>query len=397
MAGDGTSRQGLLRQLWNLLRGRQASLGRLAAEIEVVATELTVRGGGGGEDDDEAPWSTGASGQLAAARTAVAAGNPEVGWSNLLQARRLLLHGTDQTSPEGRIELRARATAIRAEAEEKLDGWRLEAVRELLPRPAGDADPGEAEAGSASAPGDHDDAVGGNTANDWDGGGVPNAGEEVEGDDDVDGGTVDVAAGEKGEPVPSPSALYAAAEILDGRHGNVHRRVALVRKQVLALGLVEIVGVVGFLAVATFWESPFAAEPGSASLLVAVGLFGLMGASVGRLVALVGASRPEKLPALAINWWTTLGRTLMGAAAALALYAFLHSGLVAIGGVDVASPTFGALVLAVSFAAGFSERLLQRAIEAVGGTDRPESSATERRVTESSSAGPVEADDRDAA
>lgn len=145
---------------------------------------------------------------------------------------------------------------------------------------------------------------------------------------------------------------------------------------------------------ATFWESPFAATPGSATLLVAVGLFGLMGASVGRLVALVGAASPEKLPTVAINWWTTIGRTLMGAAAALALYAFLHSGVVAIGGIDATSTDFQALVLAVSFAAGFSERLLERAIDAVGGAERPDSNPPDRRSDEPR---PVPTDERDGA
>lgn len=369
--GEGGSRPGLLgvvgnvfRVVGNVLRGRQASLRRLAADIELVRTELAVR-----EPTDETPWFAGASAQLVAAEAALARGSPEVGWSNLLQARRLLLHGSDETSPEGRIELRSRATAIRAEAEEKLDGWRLEAVRDLLPRSVEIAkSDGESTTELAGKP-----AAESTTE--------PTA-ESVANTADGD------------ESVPPAAAIYAAAEILDGRHGNVHRRVALVRKQVLALGLIEIVGVLGFLAVATFWESPFAATPGSAPLLVAVGLFGLMGASVGRLVALVGAASPEKLPTVAINWWTTIGRTLMGAAAALALYAFLHSGVVAIGGIDATSTDFQALVLAVSFAAGFSERLLERAIDAVGGAERPDSNPPDRRSDEPR---PVPTDERDGA
>jgi hypothetical protein len=303
-SGDASAdpgQRGPLQSAVSLLTGRGSSLVRLRAEIDPLATEIAVRKEAVGDD----PWIRGAEEGIADARAAAAAGRPEVGWRSLLHARRLLVHTFDPSTEAGDAELRARATAVAAEAEEKLDGWRLAAVRDLL---------------------------------------------------------------SAGEP-PTPGAIYAAAEILDARHGNAHRRVALVRKQVLALALVEFVGVGGVLALATLWRSPFAATPGSAVLLVAVALFGLMGASAGRLISLVGAPSPEKLPVLAMNWWMTVGRTLMGAAAALALYAFLHSGLLAVGGVDVTNQAFQALVLAVAFAAGFSERLLERAVAAVGGTD----------------------------
>jgi hypothetical protein len=88
------------------------------------------------------------------------------------------------------------------------------------------------------------------------------------------------------------------------------------------------------------------------------------------------------MPVLAINWWTTVGRTLAGAAAALALYAFFHSGVLAVGGVDVDNPAFQALVLAVAFAAGFSERLLERAVDLLGGAnERPGPAGEEPRET----------------
>lgn len=305
-------RPGLVPGILRHVTGRQPSLERLRAAIEPVGTEVEVRRRGlertGGERE-VTHWLDGAERQLRDARRAVEDGDPEVGWQNLLQARRLLVHSYDTTREEGQRELRARAAAVSAEAEEKLDGWRRDAVEELLAPPAGAHEP-------------------------W---------------------------------TPTPEAVYSATEILDAHHGNVHRRVALVRRQVLALVLVEFVGVLGVLAVATRWRSPFLADAGSPALLVSVALFGLMGASAGRLVSLVGTSSPGKLPALAIDWWATVGRTLAGAAAALALYAFVHSGVVAVGGVGVDDRAFQALVLAVAFAAGFSERLLERAVDALGG------------------------------
>lgn len=361
---------GLFRTVVDLLTGQQSSLERLRAEIEPVHTEIevrrrqeearkdereTARGG-----RDRSHWLDGAHEQVHYARLAAEDGRAEVGWRSLLQARRLLVHSYDASTAEGRHELRSRGAAVRTEAEEKLDGWRLDVVRELLtpPKGTGDDQPDgpvtDRSSGSGSDP-------------------PESRGSGRTGSDRSDGSGMEGPSGYGDEAwTPSPEAIYAAAEVLDARHGNVHRRVAHVRKQVLALVLVEFVGVLGVLAVATLWQSPFVAAAGSAALLVSVALFGLMGASAGRLVSLVTAGSAEKIPTLAINWWMTVGRTLMGAAAALALYAFVHSGVVAVGGVDIDNPAFQALVLAVAFAAGFSERLLESAVDVLGGTnERP--------------------------
>lgn len=90
--------------------------------------------------------------------------------------------------------------------------------------------------------------------------------------------------------------------------------------------------------------------------LAFVALFGVLGAAV-------SGTRPSadretaRLPALIAAWQMVAVRPLIGAAAALAAYAFLASG-------SVESGSAG-LVLGAAFAAGVSERLVLRGVESL--------------------------------
>jgi hypothetical protein len=64
-----------------------------------------------------------------------------------------------------------------------------------------------------------------------------------------------------------------------------------------------------------------------------------------------------------LNTWVTLARQVVGVVAALAIFAFLTSGLLS-GVFASVSPT-PPLVWAASFVAGFSERLVLRTVQAV--------------------------------
>ncbi|MEF8863372.1 MAG: hypothetical protein V5A29_18540 [Haloarculaceae archaeon] len=143
-------RVGPLRTVLDLLTGQQSSLERLRAEIEPIHTEIEIRRRQGKAREDEretdrrgrdvSHWLDGAHEQVHYARLAAESGRTEVGWRSLLQARRLLVHSYDASTPEGRHELRSRAAAVGTEAEEKLDGWRRDAVRELLTPTKGTGD-----------------------------------------------------------------------------------------------------------------------------------------------------------------------------------------------------------------------------------------------------------------
>ena len=87
--------------------------------------------------------------------------------------------------------------------------------------------------------------------------------------------------------------------------------------------------------------------------------FGILGASFSATRKISGSSGKSKIPELAASNWVTVARTVLGATPALAAYAFLKSGMLKIS--DVNLPT----VLAISFAAGFSERLVLNVLESL--------------------------------
>jgi hypothetical protein len=93
--------------------------------------------------------------------------------------------------------------------------------------------------------------------------------------------------------------------------------------------------------------------------LLMVLTFGIVGASFSATRKVSGYSGKSKIPELAANNWVTVARTVLGATPALAAYAFLKSGMLKLS--DVNLPT----VLAISFAAGFSERLVLNVLESL--------------------------------
>jgi hypothetical protein len=105
-------------------------------------------------------------------------------------------------------------------------------------------------------------------------------------------------------------------------------------------------------------------------MLLMVLTFGILGASFSATRKVSGRSGKSKIPELAANNWVTVARTALGATPALAAYAFLKSGMLRV--VEVNLPT----VLAISFAAGFSERLVLNVLESM---DRKRGSADDKK------------------
>jgi hypothetical protein len=91
-------------------------------------------------------------------------------------------------------------------------------------------------------------------------------------------------------------------------------------------------------------------------------LFGALGGCVSSIFSFskISIKIGEELPVLVLNAWLTMARPLVGAVSALVLSTFIISGLVDLGTV---SPY---MLLAVSFAAGFSERLIVGAVDRSG-------------------------------
>ena len=157
------------------------------------------------------------------------------------------------------------------------------------------------------------------------------------------------------------SALYRALEIRDEHSNNEYykigiRKVPLRNALVLACASVAVT-----VLLAGFWPFPNnnlrPAHYYDFRMLTAIILFGIMGASLGAIKSL--ASAGGKIPEQVLSGIIVGMRPILGGAAALGLYAFLRAGFL-----KLPEPNLGG-VLAISFAAGFSEELLIWAVGSI--------------------------------
>ncbi|MFC6940366.1 hypothetical protein ACFQE8_10390 [Salinirubellus sp. GCM10025818] len=274
---------------------------RLAGELAVYDIERNyLLRGVEGEDEE---WRADIERCLERAEEALERHETELGWRFLYAARRIELFGLAAHDPDAFC---ARVRATKREAAQKLGGWRLEAVEDLL--------------GSGEDPAD-----------------------------DVD-----------------VTDAYLAAQLLQEHYDTYYQKVQIHRRQLWRL--VGVAGLaVGLLVLLAGVGGPILGDIGVTSfrMLPVVVLFGVLGASVSGVLSLAHGGVDGRLSQQLLASWVTYARLVIGAASALVMLAFLTSGLAAIVLQDVVL-TPGS-VLFVAFASGFSERLLVRAIESVSG------------------------------
>ena len=245
-------------------------------------------------------------GVLGGARAAVEDGRIEDGWKCLLTAHRLEILSL------GQAELNAMAAALRNEAD-KLNGWRKAAVIAALATKDGEA--------------------------------------------------------------PDPRCVFRAAAIRDEHYHNEAYKDGLRRVGALRLALILIAV---FLALFWLGYSGCLADVASLSfgsaksstehwgtILATVGIFGLLGAIVSAITDAPKAGGPARIPELASSFRVVILRLFIGPASAIVLYFVIRSGLshsiIHLDSFD------GYAILVISFAAGFSERLVMRVVEQIAG------------------------------
>lgn len=104
-------------------------------------------------------------------------------------------------------------------------------------------------------------------------------------------------------------------------------------------------------------------------MIIAVGLFGILGASFTTAKTLTKSSLKAKIPDRVITNYVTSLRSLIGAAAALAAYAFLQANVFEnVISTDVTGSDAG--ILAIAFIAGFSERFVIKAVADLPAPDK---------------------------
>ena len=166
--------------------------------------------------------------------------------------------------------------------------------------------------------------------------------------------------------------LEAAQALLDDYYQNQYLKNSLLLGHMRNLFFISLIALATLLALlASNGPNPENWPEWDWKTLLAVLLFGVLGASFSATRKVKGDSGGSKIPEMAAGFSITIARTALGATPALAAYAFLKSGILTVGGGNTTSMP---VALGIAFAAGFSERLVLRVLESLDGKteDKPD-------------------------
>lgn len=157
--------------------------------------------------------------------------------------------------------------------------------------------------------------------------------------------------------------VYQAALIRDEHSNNRYHQIGLLQGQMNVLSIILFFALGLTLLLAWYDLLPLGRDPVTSGwkMLVSVMLFGFLGGAVSAVLSLARTSTRSRIPEQIAHNLITLMRVFVGAAAALAVHVFLQADILNL------RITSGAQILAISFAAGFSERLVVHAVESVTG------------------------------
>ena len=279
------------------------SADRLAIALPIVELEMRARDGA---------WGVTARQALAAAAAANDRGEPEAGWQLVKLADRLQILEADDDQVE------ARAAALRNESAEKLSSWRRTTVAELVAHAAAPPKPGPKHVGGAGADGD--------------------------------------PAAQRRRVL-----LYEAMRIRDEAADNGYRRLALVRRNrtLLLPVLLGILAALLAVVLAGAVDLDAGGNERGAEFLIAVALLGALGASISAMQSL-GQEAGQRMPEALTSAAMTLTRPAVGAAAAVGAFVIAEAGFPKLDTSDAY------VLLALAFAAGFSERFIVSLVEGTG-------------------------------
>lgn len=260
---------------------------------------------------------------LDAAEDELALGRIDAGWRALHAAERMELYGLAPS------ELAARADALRREGAVKLSGWRREAIELALGTGAAEAN-----------------------------------GEKLSKRERK-------ARERAARAAVDPDRLHFATRLRDEHFANEYYKLRLSRRRMqVLLGVLAADLALLALSAEAWWFDPDARIPIQApaegaprflSLLLGMILFGALGGAWSALRSVATSTRSQRIPEQLGGLIVTAMRPLVGAAGALAAFLLLRAGLLDLR--EAAPP----VVLAIAFAAGFSESLVLRGIGALAG------------------------------
>jgi vacuolar-type H+-ATPase subunit E/Vma4 len=153
--------------------------------------------------------------------------------------------------------------------------------------------------------------------------------------------------------------VYRAQKILQEHHTNTYIKLRTAQFQLEILALVAILPIVSLVFLLPRVSGQIGLN--NFPLVIAVAMLGVLGGCFSGIFSIARSSNKGRIPDQLLSSWLTISRPIVGAIAALAISMFLLSGLIQLGTLTEY------LILAVSFGAGFSERLLVKAVESTSG------------------------------
>lgn len=338
---------------WVRLRFRSASERRLDAlrakfSGQLYRREQAARQAG----RSVGAWGEGADSLLSEAEVALRRSDVDTAWSCFEEAMRMDIFAYDAT------ELAAARTALMAQAAQGLRSWRGEAIVGLLAAPdqafgskLATLVPDETTREKVDAllsTRACDQAVVEHVTDVLEDAACPRPGETAQ--------AIKGLATEREQA--RRTALYVATGLRDADGEEEARRLAQLHRQLLCIGGILVLTLVALLLLATSAPIGLLAKPESAGNVLwrYVALFGALGGGVSAFRSISGRAR-LRLPAHLLHGLLTAARPLLGTIPALAAFVLLQSGALGF------RPTTTAAVLLVAFLAGFTERLVVRAVE----------------------------------
>lgn len=153
------------------------------------------------------------------------------------------------------------------------------------------------------------------------------------------------------------SEVFNASMILFESHHNRYIKIRRIKRQLIILACFAALTLVVLLRVVPPFESLIVWNN---NFILSTALFGILGASISGILSVARTGAETKIPDQLIDFWILLAKLVVGAASAFVLFAFVSSG-----DILVFNPKTTAQIMAISFAAGFSERLVTSAVESV--------------------------------
>jgi 8-oxo-dGTP pyrophosphatase MutT (NUDIX family) len=160
----------------------------------------------------------------------------------------------------------------------------------------------------------------------------------------------------KPKPNPKTSDLFYASRILFESYHNTYNKIWRIKKQLGLLSIVTLltIGLLMFI-IPPLDHKIFAVDN---QFILSVILFGVLGACISGILTVERSGAASRITDQLIDFRILFSRLFVGAASALVVFAFILSGILSYNAET-------AQIMAISFAAGFSERLLTSAIESV--------------------------------